>query len=62
MPRIRGTDVDDQEKKRDNGSTEPSGKKSERRRFSLFAWLGPMLERRKVKVEPVDPTEFEEKK
>ena len=45
--------VDDKNKKK--------GKDEEKRGSAPFAWLGPMLERRKPKIEPIeDPDEGQE--
>ena len=35
-------------------------KEEERRKAERFAWLGPLLERRKAKVEPIESTDDEE--
>jgi len=35
-------------------------KKEEKRKAERFAWLGPLLERRKAKAEPIEETDKEQ--
>ncbi len=35
-------------------------KEAERRKAERFAWLGPLLERRKAKAEPIEETDEEQ--
>ena len=35
-------------------------KEEEKRKSERFAWLGPLLERRKTKVEPIEETDEEQ--
>ena len=37
-----------------------SKREEERRKAERFAWLGPLLERRKAKAEPIKETEKDE--
>lgn len=39
---------------------EKAKKEEERRRTERFAWLGPLLERRKARAEPIEDDDGEE--
>jgi hypothetical protein len=38
------------------GKSSDTKKKAEKRKTERFAWLGPLLERRKATVEPIEET------